>query len=35
MVNMKKTGLYEYVYDFNVDYDAIVVDDIQDIHEKK
>ena len=26
--NMKKTGLNEYVYDFNVDYDAIAVDDI-------
>ena len=23
--NMKKTGLYGYVYDFSVDYDAIVV----------
>ena len=30
--NMKKTGLNEYVYDFSVDYDAIVVDDILDIH---
>ena len=29
---MKKTGLNEYVYDFSVDYDAIVVDDILDIH---
>ena len=28
----KKTGLNEYVYDFSVDYDAIAVDDIQDIH---
>ena len=28
-VNMKKkTGLYGYVYDFSVDYDAIAVDDI-------
>ena len=26
--NMKKTGLNGYVYDFNVDYDAIAVDDI-------
>ena len=26
---MKKTGLNEYVYDFRVNYDAIVVDDIQ------
>ena len=30
--NMKKTGLYGYVYDFSVDYDAIAVDDILDIH---
>ena len=30
--NMKKTGLNGYVYDFSVDYDAIVVDDILDIH---
>ena len=29
---MKKTGLNGYVYDFSVDYDAIVVDDILDIH---
>ena len=28
----KKTGLYGYVYDFSVDYDAIAVDDILDIH---
>ena len=30
--NMKKTGLYEYAYDFSVDYDAIAVADILDIH---
>ena len=30
--NMKKTGITVYVYDFSVDYDAIVVDDIKDIH---
>ena len=30
--NMKKTGFTGYVYDFSVDYDAIVVDDIKDIH---
>ena len=30
--NMKKTGLKRYVYDFSVDYDAIAVDDILDIH---
>ena len=29
---MKKTGLYGYVYDFSVDYRAIVVDDILDIN---
>ena len=29
---MKKFGLNEYVYDFSVDYDAIAVDDILDIH---
>ena len=29
---MKKTGLNRYVYDFSVDYDAIAVDDILDIH---
>ena len=30
--NMKKTRLNGYVYDFSVDYDAIAVDDILDIH---
>ena len=30
--NMKKTGFNDYVYDFGVDYDAIAVDDILDIH---
>ena len=30
--NMKKRVLYGYVYDFTVDYDAIVVDDISNIH---
>ena len=30
--NMKKIGLYGYVYDFSADYDAIAVDDILDIH---
>ena len=29
---MKKTGLNRYVYGFNVDYDAIAVDDILDIY---
>ena len=29
---MKKTGFNGYVYDFSVDYDAIAVDDIVDIH---
>ena len=31
--NMKKTRFNGYVYDFSVDYDAIAVDDILDIHE--
>ena len=30
--NMKKTGFNGYVCDFSVDYDAIAVDDILDIH---
>ena len=30
--NMKNTGLKSYVYDFSVDYDAIAVSDILDIH---
>ena len=30
--NMNKTGLYGCVYDSSVDYDAIAVDDILDIH---
>ena len=29
---MKKTGFNGYFYDFNVDYDAITVDDISEIH---
>ena len=29
---MIKTGLRAYVYDFRVDYDAIAVDHILDIH---
>ena len=29
---MKETGLNGYVYDFSVDYNAIAVDDISDIH---
>ena len=29
---MKKTGLNRYFYDFSVDYEAIAVDDILDIH---
>ena len=29
---MKKTKFYEYLYDFSVDYYAIAVDDILDIH---
>ena len=31
--NMRDTGLNGYVYYFSVDYDAIAVDDIKDIHE--
>ena len=30
--NMKKTEFIGHVYDFRVDYDAIAVDDINDIH---
>ena len=30
--DMKETGLNGYIYDFSVDYDAIAVDDILDIH---
>ena len=30
--NMKETGFKGYVYDFSVDYDAIEVSDILDIH---
>ena len=30
--NMKKAGFNGYVYDFTVDYDAIVVEDILDIN---
>ena len=29
--NMKKTGWYEHVYDFSVDYKAAAVDEILDI----
>ena len=32
VTNMGKTELNGYVYDFSVDYDAIVVDEILDIH---
>ena len=30
--NMKKTGFTGYVYDFSADYNAVIVDDIKDIH---
>ena len=30
--NMKRTGYTGYVYDFSVDYDAVTVDDIKNIH---
>ena len=29
---MKKTGIDGYFYDFSVDYDAIVINDILDFH---
>ena len=29
---MKRTGLTGYIYDFNVDYNAVSVDNIKDIH---
>ena len=29
---MKKTGFNRYIYAFSVDYDAIDIDDIKDIH---
>ena len=32
VINMKKTGLYRYVYDFSVYYNTIDVRDIVDIH---
>ena len=32
IVNVKKTGLNGYVYDFYVDYNTIDVSDIADIH---
>ena len=32
LANLEKTGLNGYVYDFSVNYDAIAVDDILDIH---
>ena len=30
--NTRRTGFNDYVYNFSVDYDAIAVDDILDIH---
>ena len=30
--NMKKNGLNGYIYGFSVDYDAIAVNDVLDIH---
>ena len=32
VANMKKTVLNGYIHDFGVDYDAIAVDDILEIH---
>ena len=30
--DMKRTGFYEYAYNFSVDYDATAVNDVLDIH---
>ena len=30
--NLRNTGLNRFVYDFSVDYDAVAVDNILDIH---
>ena len=30
--DIKNTGFYRYVYDYSVDYDAVPIDDISDIH---
>ena len=30
--NLKRTGFNYYVYDFSVNYDAILVDDTKDVH---
>ena len=30
--NMKKTGFNGYVYDFSIDYDAVLASDILEIH---
>ena len=30
--NMKRTGFTGYVYDFSIDYNAVTVSDILDIH---
>ena len=30
--NMKRTGFNGYIYDFSVDYNAMAVSDISDIH---
>ena len=30
--NMKKTGFNSYIYDFSVEYDAVAIDVILDIH---
>ena len=32
--DIKKTELFEYVYDFSVDYYSIDIDDVLDIHER-
>ena len=30
--NLRNTGLNRFVHDFSVDYDAVAIDDILDIH---
>ena len=32
MDDIKNTGFYRYVYNYSVDYDAVPIDDILDIH---
>ena len=32
LIKWKENGLYEYAYDFSVDYDSIEIDDILEIY---